>query len=359
MADVEKSRPEPDFGWHPHADSNGALPAPYTIIGPDGENIYIDPREAAGLDERLGAWLPRPADLPDWRQWLVDDWNRYGRLTAIQPLLNSVSAGQHQFKPEWEWRNASEAMLWFVGHEMCDLLAGAAPTMPSAVLTPDLVPDAAGLVVFQTPLAGLDSTGSGLNCNTGAYLWGQALWENTGEPVIGITVYGPGAVDRQYPLMPLGSLVWPYGRSVDDPLTDAQFAQGGDLTDTQVASMCEDRRRLAALWILSSQPGLADPVEARAPNRAVARRFGRSRDGLDPRVKIIQLRQRHRPRDSEAPPPGTRTYRHRWIVEGYWRNQAYGPGYSQHRPKFIESFLKGPAEAPLLRPADKVKSWTR
>lgn len=34
----------------------------------------------------------------------------------------------------------------------------------------------------------------------------------------------------------------------------------------------------------------------------------------------------------------------RFVVRGHWRNQAYGPGYSLHREKFIAPHWKGPRE---------------
>jgi hypothetical protein len=280
----------------------------------------------------------------------------------VAPLLDEASAGSQHFVVDWEWRVTAQAVLWYVATEMCDLLAGAAEQFdaPGPVLTHELVPDDCGMVVFQTPLAGLDATGSGLNCTTGAMVWGPAIWEPTREEVIGITLYGPGVAAKQYPLMPLGSLVWPFGRAVDDPLADLpDWTDGqGKLTDVQVASMSEDRRRLAALWLLSSQPGLTEPSEPRVPNRAVGRRAARARNPLDARVRIIQLRQRP-PRDHDAPAPGSRTYVHRWITTGYWKQQHYGPGRALRRPIYINDHVKGPAGAPFLAPAESVKVWKR
>lgn len=45
----------------------------------------------------------------------------------------------------------------------------------------------------------------------------------------------------------------------------------------------------------------------------------------DAGVALVALRRQYVPQDRE-PDAGTdqRTYRHRWVVSGHWRNQAYG-----------------------------------
>lgn len=44
----------------------------------------------------------------------------------------------------------------------------------------------------------------------------------------------------------------------------------------------------------------------------------------------------------------SRTLTVRFSVRGHFRNQAFGPGHSQHRLKFIEPYLKGPEMADLV-----------
>jgi hypothetical protein len=80
------------------------------------------------------------------------------------------------------------------------------------------------------------------------------------------------------------------------------------------------------------------------------------RAGLDPAVRVVQLR--HGPPATTGGEQSTRTYRHRWAVTGHWRNQAVGKDYAEHRPVYINPYLKGPADAPLLD-TPKVKAWTR
>jgi hypothetical protein len=236
---------------------------------------------------------------------------------------------------------------------MCDLLDAAAPQLPDTPLTFDMVPDPEGLVIFERILTGIDSDPTQMTnpVRVSAMVLGRARWQFDGSEIIGISNYG--MVDCPPWLGPLGGCVWPLGRGPEDPLSDDIFGDGATLTDRAVASMTEDRKRLMALWLLSSQPGLTSSVRA-VQNRSDARRAKRT--GRDNSVRVIRLR--HQPPAPEGTENATRTYRHRWTVAGHWRNQAVGPGYSDHRPVYINPHLKGKEDAPLLT-SPKVKVWTR
>ena len=43
----------------------------------------------------------------------------------------------------------------------------------------------------------------------------------------------------------------------------------------------------------------------------------------------------------------------RWSVAGHWRDQWY-PADGVHRPKFIESYVKGPDDKPLKPASSKI-----
>jgi hypothetical protein len=42
------------------------------------------------------------------------------------------------------------------------------------------------------------------------------------------------------------------------------------------------------------------------------------------------------------------------MVEGFWRNQPYGPGRQYRRPKYIDSYWRGPVDGPVHTP-EKVR----
>lgn len=303
------------------------------------------------MDE-FSDWHPRPRDVPNWREELHRAWAPRGSFTAMAPMIDRATNGEHKMHPAWERQVTGHAALWYVGADMCALLDAAAPQLPDTVLTKDLIPDEDGLVVFESPLSGLDSEEIGLGpVMVGAMLWGPALWEYDGTQMVGITIYGPYMAHPPW-LMPLGSLIWPVGHGCDDSL-NGTLPGGDNLTDTAVASMVEDRRRLLALWLLSSQRGLASSVRS-VQDRATARRARRS--GLDPAVRVVHLRQR--PPASVGGEHSGYTLRHQFAVSGYWKQQHYGPGGSLRRPKWIWPYTKGPEDAPWLT-SPKVKAWTR
>ena len=109
---------------------------------------------------------------------------------------------------------------------------------------------------------------------------------------------------------------------------------------------------LGATLTLMMQPTL---VEA---SRRDPRTMGPAPDrpGRVPVVTLIDLRPL-RQVAAESDESG-RVYRHRWVVRGHWRNQAVGKGRAQRRPTWVASYVKGPADAPLLS-TDKVMVWRR
>jgi hypothetical protein len=333
-------------------DTPGAKPSPSRSLvdelgGAEAAQAALEYRHRIAVE----SWRPRARDVPHWRDELARAWSPAGSFTALAPILAEASNGRQRLIPVWEHDTVSSAALWFVGADMAELLDGAAPQLPDTALTREVVPDMAGLVIFERPLAGIDAEGAGVgDVQVGAMLWGPARWDRDGSAILGVTVYG--CMPARSPFMqPLGGLIWPLGRTMDDSLSDDNW--GGDfLTDIAVASMAEDRRRLMALWLLSTQPGLASSI-AKVQDRASARYAQRT--GRDATVRVVNLR---------GGPPATEGteraegwhYHHRFVVAGHWRNQAFGPAYSQHRPVYINPHLKG--DGPLLT-SPKVKSWTR
>lgn len=115
---------------------------------------------------------------------------------------------------------------------------------------------------------------------------------------------------------------------------------------------------LAAAWLLMQQPMLTDRSRLRG-NGSALRGYGRD-ELADPEVTIIDLRRRYVPDDVDSHDedgPGRR-YRHRWVVSGHWRNQAYGPRRSKRRQIWVPAYVKGPDGAPLLA-CERVNVWRR
>lgn len=98
---------------------------------------------------------------------------------------------------------------------------------------------------------------------------------------------------------------------------------------------------LQALMRLAQQP-LAEHTEA-AADRPTRRRVQRAGGSVRP-ITTITLR---RPKGASTGAASSREYTHRWMVNGFWRNQFY-PSLGTHRQIYINSFVKGPKDKPLV-----------
>jgi hypothetical protein len=106
-------------------------------------------------------------------------------------------------------------------------------------------------------------------------------------------------------------------------------------------------RTILATWLLMGQTIVRS--ETMMAPRAARHRIARADPTLDAAVRYIDLRRaRTEPSDNpEENRPGTRAYRHRWVVRGHWRNQWY-PSRNDHRPIWISQYIAGPDGKPLL-----------
>lgn len=114
---------------------------------------------------------------------------------------------------------------------------------------------------------------------------------------------------------------------------------------------------LHAVWALSGEPRICEAQPAK-PDMAhpLPPRF----DPEIRKVKMLVLRENlHRPGESSDDDERVRReYSHRFIVRGFWRNQAYGPNHSLRRRQWIPPFVKGPADKPLIC-KETVRIWRR
>lgn len=111
-------------------------------------------------------------------------------------------------------------------------------------------------------------------------------------------------------------------------------------------------RLVMATWMLMGQT--VTHVADEQPDRAARRRAVRAK--LPQQVTVIRLRR------EQAPPaePGEShvEWSHRWITRGHWRWQPYGHGRSERRRIWIDPYVKGPADKPLVQ-SEKVYSLER
>lgn len=297
-------------------------------------------------------------DLPDFRLDLLDRWGPDGIFTRAEAAMRAIHGGPvagalppGTVEGYVQRRALTEAVLWWVTHDMTALIAHAADTLPETTLTDELLPDDAGLVCFATPLVGTMSD-TGETINTDAMVWYRgALYDgrdcvtiasykftHAGED-IGNNIVGHGLASLDM-WNPTGTATWIFGTDTDR--TDKHYD-----TAEQQASTSEDRRWLAAMWLLADQPLAASTLQR--AERPAARRSARRNVTSD--VRLQDVRRRPAPTEGEHG-EGHVDHDHRWMVagpngDGFWRQQAYGPRHSLRRPVWIDPYVAGPADKPL------------
>jgi hypothetical protein len=310
----------------------------------------------------------RPSELPELRHHLLGLWAPTGLLARSerQRAPGASFTLQHGWDPEkaisWERTQLERASLWWVSAEMVDVLLAAAAGVPGDVTPEEIEPIAqTGFIVLEKPWIGLAIEGGERPLRIDAFLWGKVtlppLRAGDTEMVRGVSIstyqhedLGPNPYAYNGRVwLNLGRSDWPMGNRLDDaPWT---------MTEEARASFSEDRRILAALMTLLGHGGIAT-VRETAPPRGVARRLYRTAGLPDTATyKVVTLREVHTgPRttlDGERRPAS-----HRTIVNGFWRRQPYGPRNSLRRLQFIDPYVRGPEDAPLVV-RETVHAWRR
>lgn len=314
-------------------------------------------------------------DVPELRLTLLQRWRPGAPYWQAARMMlprdeDDLPSGVVPFSPGFDGTALANATLWYVTEDMATLVEHAAQTLPPTTLCDALVPDDWGFAVFAKPMTGTDTHG-GFGMYVWALLWGvttinqletgdgfaiRSMADGTrpddGSPLaLTISCYGRMGADRAPGSLAPDGPWYPQGRS--DWRWDTETAEAAlpEFAATKYASMQEERRWLAALWLLAAQPISDTDGRAHAP-RPARRRANRLAPGagrlMDSEVRLIDVRRRAVPREPGDTTGGTRKWGHRTVVTGHWRQQAYGPGWSQRRPVFIAEHIAGPEGAPLV-----------
>ncbi|WP_457144856.1 hypothetical protein [Mycobacterium sp. URHB0021] len=123
---------------------------------------------------------------------------------------------------------------------------------------------------------------------------------------------------------------------------------------------------VGAAWLLMSQPNLSQTrvtEPAHVPTASGADAATMSAVRRDPAsVTIVELHREIAQNVGSTGGKPKRQFRGRWMVgwpNGYWCQQAYGPGHSLQKPILIAPHTAGPRGAPLIPPKQKVHVWRR
>lgn len=329
-----------------------------------------------------------PRDVPDLRAYLADGWKTTYKY-ALETVGQDIGTGEFWSEREntrgaadWESMILKDPSYWWVTEDMVDLLAAAEKDLPNeTVLERELVPQPSGLVVFAKPLVGLDAKVDAHELLVHAILWGTVRlppwpgFSDTPQLALGISSYrmlsldegltpdqlgmaaATGALnpalfqnyDQQLHgdlWVPLGRSDWVYGERADHIHMPAE--------GFTMASIIEDRKRVATMWLLQAQEGIAETNDSE-PSRAERRRA--EREGAPrPLVRVVDVKRRAPARSSNLSDDEKRHLHVRFLVSGHWRRQAYGPGRQYRRPKWINPHWRGPDDGPISD-TKKVRIW--
>lgn len=295
-----------------------------------------------------------PRDLPELRLHLLSQWRKDGPFEAVHgSSYDSRFARDLRFnhlEPPLEVDTLRRAELWWVTPGMSRLVDRSAASLPATTLTDDLCPDRPVLAFFAEPLLGSDAVEPGHQLKVNMLMWEpKALIWDQDQLYVTVSMYGPVPFEPSNVLgmtwYPMGRTDWKFGTDTEEPT----FKPNPDDADAlRAASMAQDRRWLAALLLLASQP-LAESTILRQTNKSKKRRLEKAGHTSDVRLVNLRSAKRSGGERSGETRPVERT--HRWIVGedtgGFWKQVAYGPQHSLRRPKWIFPYIQGPADKPL------------
>jgi hypothetical protein len=294
-----------------------------------------------------------PSDALQRKLWTLEGLARnIGRVLRGEVSLPSEVRAMGQC--ELEMLTGSDTFTW--RDDLLRAALSAAETLPAPVtFTADLAPSPSGFYMFERPVV-LD----GVKWPICAVAWHPL----SGPDYTVLTLY---MNDRKHPgeLIACSTSIMAWGADLDwgevvkaDNLDDpraygAMHGKALDLrkmtTDDEIdmprmaSSMV---RFLCATWIWLKQRVLV-PERAPTGGKSVAQA---ERHGMNTTVRVVTLRRSESAGHGDS---ANKEWACKWIVRGHWRQQYY-PSTSEHRPKWIDPYVKGPDDKPLKAPTQTV-----
>jgi hypothetical protein len=252
----------------------------------------------------------QPTDLPKVRDRLTRLYR--GADTLPHPPTEQL---RHTIADSLE-----RAKLYYIDPQFSDLTERAAAHLPEVFVTDDDPPATDGLLLWSRPITDR--------------LLAAASWTRNSDG-LHITCYrhigtGLDPATLQHVREQVGWLA---------PTTTIHIGPKS-LTEGDPAAP------LVTAWLLIAQQ-IADTTPAEL-DRAMRKSYARQQRPM-PEVRIVRIKPRRaRPSNTSTSTGGGRgPMEEREWVEGHWRRVAHGPGYSQHRLKFIKAYVRGPDDKPI------------
>lgn len=115
-----------------------------------------------------------------------------------------------------------------------------------------------------------------------------------------------------------------------------------------------EARRHEMRWVYAAMHLMAQRLSVRVrhdTDRATRRRLDAPQRPAPPFITVVTLRRLEAARPKQ--PSEARDWHWQWEVRGHWRNQWYA-AEGIHKPKFIEAYVKGPADKPFKEAGTKL-----
>lgn len=292
-------------------------------------SFYLGQEKKEAMPRRKirGIW---PVDLPKIKQHV---------LTGMYDGIRTEADAFYKEKLKIHTRHIEDADLWWVAKPMAILASHAKETLPETQTLADNRPSLAGIVIFEG--------GTGITTE----------WLDAPKHAIKMNAFG----QKIYPQVEIVGLVW--AQDVLLGLTDSQIVPPIDSSDKAFvvaispSAQAHLEKLLMTTWLLAEQPHIGVSHPHRGENLG---RLGKPHH--EGEIRVIKLRETPThpdPWEKEPVKKGKKwAMKYRTVVSGHWRNQPYGPGLASTRPIYIEPYLKGPSDAPIIiRPT--VKVWNR
>lgn len=228
-----------------------------------------------------------------------------------------------------------KAPLWWVSRDMKTLCVDTVVNGPMPPAT--RLPTSTGLIVFEGGFVVEGEHGHDVPVDA-------VFWQEVADHVDGNGL--PGLIIRLYGSDPKHAIAKPMDRT----LPILPLASQADKIDTGSIAMMQ------TALALMNQPSVTSVGEHRWDPRSDGPQPGSLR--LAPKVKMIVLREHPHPGIATTGEAGSGRFTHRFIVRGFYRNQAYGRDHALRRRQWIPPFVKGPAGTPLIV-KDSVRIWRR
>lgn len=307
------------------------------------------------------------------RWWRSDQGRRFGSLFMGDKSQKGLASHSLSIAA-MEANKLNRARTYWITADMQAVISHAAETMPSQRLQANDLPSPYGFVWFEQVIEQLDRRGQPVSWRAMSWMPARARAADSDRsiPAVHLSFYTdvmdhaegefqPQSLPHSHHLtdaymsdwmgagnprlLLLHEAAWAFGHdyhNVEFPDFDGQ--------DPEVAARSAEAaefyflRFVAAMWTITQQR-IAASSSQHIPRTVL--RPAQDHLAVPAEIILVDLRRVDRPRRDAAGDAGEVMWTHRWWVDGHWRNQ-YLPSTGGHRLQWIDGFVKGPDDRPLI-----------